>query len=140
MYLGSEALAINEMRSPSITSAKREGPPTVKQVRPPPRGGKARLILRSDLPGAGMNEPTTASEALYALAVMSGVLRYCPRHGTYYRGEGVAEDAMQHYDRHIAEARKFFASPVAFYTAMKTVRSKHRHIYCPECTNAVGFN
>lgn len=87
-----------------------------------------------------MNEPASAQEALYALAVMSGVLGYCARHETFYRGAGAPEDAMPYYDRHVDEIRKFFASPVAFYTALKTARSRHQHYFCPKCTNAVGSN
>ncbi|APG03520.1 hypothetical protein BJI69_06070 [Luteibacter rhizovicinus DSM 16549] len=87
-----------------------------------------------------MKESATAQEAIYALAVMSGIFAYCARHETHYRAAGLPEDAMPYYDRHIDEVRRFFASPVAFYTAMKTARLRVRHHYCPQCTNAIGFN
>ena len=86
-----------------------------------------------------MKKPTTAQDALHALAVMAGVLRYCPRHGVFYRGPEPADSAMPYYDRHIGEVREHFPTPVAFYTALKHSRSKHVLTYCPECTRAVGF-
>lgn len=87
-----------------------------------------------------MNEPLSAQDALYALAVMSGVFGYCATHETYYRAAGIPEDAMPYYDRHIDEVRKFFASPVAFYTALKAARMRVPYHYCPQCTDAIGFN
>jgi len=86
-----------------------------------------------------MASPVTASDALYALAVMSGVLVYCPRHETYYRGVVMPQDAMRMYDRHLEEVRSFFPSPVAFYTALNYVRSIHSDRFCARCTGAVGF-
>ena len=87
-----------------------------------------------------MAAQATAKEALYALAVMSGVLRYCPKHDAYYRGEAALEEAMPVYDRHLEEVRAFFGSPVAFHTALKHARSVHSEQYCRRCTDAVGFN
>lgn len=87
-----------------------------------------------------MAAPVTVEDALSALAVMSGVLRYCPTHDAYYRGETAVIDAMSVYDRHLEEVRAFFSSPVAFHTALKHIRSIHREQYCRRCTEAVGFN
>jgi hypothetical protein len=87
-----------------------------------------------------MTEPVTEQEALYALAVMSGVLRHCSKHRSYYRGDVALVDAMPHYYRHMSEVRKFFGSPVAFYTALKVARSLHPEQFCRKCTDAVGFN
>jgi hypothetical protein len=87
-----------------------------------------------------MAAPVTATDALYALAVMSGVLRYCPRHETYYRGEAAIEAAMPIYDRHLEEVRTFFSSPVAFHTALKHARGMFPEPYCRWCTDAVRFN
>jgi hypothetical protein len=86
-----------------------------------------------------MTTPTTEHEALRALAVMAGVLRYCPRHDLFYRGPEPVDAAMPLYDRHLDEVRRFFPTPVAFYTALKYARSQHQAMYCPECTRAVGF-
>jgi hypothetical protein len=86
-----------------------------------------------------MNAPATQQETLYALAVMSGVLAYCPKHETYYRGVVMPQDAMPIYDRHLAEARACFSSPVAFYTALKHARAIHEDTFCRQCTRAVGF-
>lgn len=86
-----------------------------------------------------MAAPVTAKDALYALAVMSGVLGYCPKHDAYYRGETAVIDAMPVYDRHLEEVRAFFSSPVAFHTTLKHLRSMHPEQYCRRCTNAVGF-
>lgn len=87
-----------------------------------------------------MNPPINQQEALIALAVMSGVLRRCAKHGMYYRGEVMPMQAMPIYDRHIGEVRKFFPSPVAFYTALNYTRSIHSEPFCKMCTNSVGFN
>ncbi len=70
---------------------------------------------------------------------MSGVLAYCPKHQAYYRGVVMPQDAMPIYDRHLEEVRKFFPSPVAFYTALNCARSIHPEQFCRACTSAVGF-
>lgn len=66
----------------------------------------------------GTTAPVTPQEALHAIAVMAGVLAYCPRHETYYRGSEAPEATVTYYDRHLAELRKYFVSPVVFYTAL----------------------
>lgn len=95
---------------------------------------KSKVIL-----GVRTMSSVSAREALYALAVMSGVLAYCPKHDAYYRGSVALEDAMPYYDRHLGEVRRFFASPVAFYTALKHAQSTHPDRFCARCTGAVGF-
>jgi hypothetical protein len=86
-----------------------------------------------------MRTPTSSHEALRTLAVMAGVLEYCPKHQTFYRGSNGPELAMPYYDRHIDAMRAFFGSPVAFYTALKHERAKTTLTYCPACTRAVGL-
>lgn len=82
---------------------------------------------------------TPAQEALYALAVRAGVLRYCEKHQVMFRGPEDPEAAMPLYDRHLQAVRAFYPTPVAFFTALKFARSQHTQTYCPECTRAVGF-
>ncbi|MET0935326.1 MAG: hypothetical protein ABWX83_05010 [Luteibacter sp.] len=86
-----------------------------------------------------MSAPTTQKEALHAIAVKSGVLAYCARHDAYYRGSEGLDAAMACFDRHLADVRRFFSSPVAFYTALKYARTEYPDTYCRGCTNAVRF-
>jgi hypothetical protein len=76
---------------------------------------------------------------LHALATMAAVLRYCPKHQMYYRGDQMPEAAMPYYDRHLAEIRHFFPTPVAFHVGLKHLRTIHVATYCAGCTGAVGF-
>lgn len=86
-----------------------------------------------------MTAPTTPQEMVYALAVMSGVMGYCPTHAMYFRARGTPQDVMPYYDRHLSEARRFFGSPVAFYTALKHAWSQHPERYCPGCAQTDHF-
>jgi hypothetical protein len=49
------------------------------------------------------------------------------------------EAAMSYYDRHFVEVSEFFATPEAFFIALKHERATHGEIYCSGCTGAVGF-
>jgi hypothetical protein len=87
-----------------------------------------------------MTIPTNAQDALLAVAVMAGSLRYCPRHNVHYRGLEGPDATLPYYDRYLAELREFFPTPVHFYTAMKHARAQRPNTYCQACSQAVGFN
>lgn len=85
-----------------------------------------------------LNRPTTTQEALQALGAMSGVLKYCAIHDVLYKGSEDLDAAMPYYDKHLEEARRFFPTPVAFYTALKGERARLDNAFCHRCAHYAG--
>lgn len=83
------------------------------------------------------NRPSTTHEALQALGVMSGALKYCPIHDVFYKGSEGPDAGMPYYDKHLAEARRFFPTPVAFYTELKYERARLANSFCHKCARYV---
>lgn len=83
--------------------------------------------------------PATTQEALHALGVMSGVLRYCPKHEVFYRGAMGPEAALPYYDKYLVEARQFFPTLITFYTALLYERARLGNTFCHQCARHLGY-